>query len=106
METATLENNVEQSTTSELSFQIEKEVLLNGLRIVERATAQNGYQPVLANILFDAADKTKINLYATDFDMTISTSVEANVSSLGKITLPAKKIIDIVSRLNDGIINF
>lgn len=106
METATLENNVEQSTTSELSFQIEKEVLLNGLRIVERATAQNGYQPVLANILFDAADKTKINLYATDFDMTISTSVEANVSSLGKITLPAKKILDIVSRLNDGIINF
>ena len=103
--TAVLEN---ESTTStgELSFKAEKEVLLNGLKIVERATAQKGLQPVLANILLDAVDKNKINLYATDFDLTIITSIEAQVSSLGKITLPAKKLLDIVSRLNDGIINF
>lgn len=93
-------------TTGELSFQIEKEVLLDGLKIVERATAQKGLQPVLANILIDAVDKTTINLYATDFDLTIITSVSANVQNTGKITLPAKKLIDIVSRLNDGIIDF
>ena len=94
------------NTTGELSFQIEKEVLLDGLKIVERATAQKGLQPVLANILIDAVDKTTINLYATDFDLTIITSVSANVQNTGKITLPAKKLIDIVSRLNDGIIDF
>lgn len=111
METATLENNIEASTTSELStgelsFQVEKEILLNGLRIVERATAQKGLQPVLANILLDAVDKNKINLYATDFDLTIMTSIEAVVNNIGKITLPARKLVDIVSRLSDGIINF
>lgn len=111
METATLENNIEASTTSELStgelsFQVEKEILLNGLRIVERATVQKGLQPVLANILLDAVDKNKINLYATDFDLTIMTSIEAVVNNIGKITLPARKLVDIVSRLSDGIINF
>ena len=106
METATLETTEETITTSELGFKIEKEVLLNGLRIVERATAQKGLQPVLANILIDGSEKDKIKLYATDFDLTIITSLDAQVSSFGKITLPAKKLIDIVSRLNDGIIEF
>ena len=62
-----IESNVglmerEESTMSSvLSFQIEKEILLNGLKIVERATAQKGLQPVLANILIEAESKTKLN---------------------------------------------
>lgn len=100
-------NEVSSNTSSsELSFQVEKEVIYNGLKIVERATAQKGLQPVLANILIEAVDKNKINLYATDFDLTIITSIEAQVNNVGSITLPAKKLLDIVSRLNDGIINF
>lgn len=95
-----------ENQNSGLSFQIEKETLLNGLKIVERATIQKGLQPVLANILIESADKNKINLYATDFDLTIITSVEAQVGHSGSITLPARKMLDIISRLNDGIINF
>ena len=108
MEATMVEGNMSttNSTTDELSFQIEKEVLLDGLKIVERATAQKGLQPVLANIMLDAVDKTTINLYATDFDLSMITTIKANVQNTGKITLPAKKLIDIVSRLNDGIINF
>ena len=100
-------NEVSSNTSSsELSFHVEKEVISNGLKIVERATAQKGLQPVLANILIEAVDKNKINLYATDFDLTIITSIEAQVNNAGSITLPAKKLLDIGSRLNDGIINF
>ena len=73
---------------------------------MERATAQKGLQPVLANILLDAVNNNKINLYATDFDMTIITSIEAVISNTGRITLPARKLIDIVSKLNDGVIDF
>ena len=102
--TAVLENNM--STTGELSFQVEKEVLLNGLKIVERATVQKGLQAVLANILFESIDKNKIKLSATDFDLSIIMAIDAQVNSMGRITLPAKKLIDIVSRLNEGIINF
>jgi DNA polymerase-3 subunit beta len=89
-----------------LSFQVEKEILYNGLRIVERATAQKGLQPVLSNVLFEAIDKNTLRLSATDFDLTIVTNIEAQISNEGAITLPAKKLIDIISRLSNGIINF
>lgn len=105
LESSTNETSL-NTNSSELSFQVEKEIIYNGLKIVERATAQKGLQPVLANILIEAVDKNKINLYATDFDLTIITSIEAQVNNIGSITLPAKKLLDIVSRLNDGIINF
>lgn len=103
---ATITESSISNSNSGLTFQVEKEVLYNGLKIVERATVQKGLQPVLANILFEAVDKNTINLYATDFDLTIITSIEAQISSLGSITLPAKKLLDIISRLNEGIINF
>lgn len=95
-----------EATKTDLSFQVEKEVIYNGLKIVERATAQKGLQPVLANVLFEAVDKNTLKLSATDFDLTITTTIEAQIEKEGAITLPAKKIIDIISRLNNGIINF
>lgn len=97
---------METLVNQNLSFQIEKEVIYNGLKIVERATAQKGLQPVLANVLFETVDKNTIKLSATDFDLSVITTIEAQVSIEGAITLPAKKIIDIVSRLDNGIINF
>lgn len=109
-EEVTTEPVAESSSSSmpegDLAFTAEKEILLNGLKIVERATVQKGLQPVLSNILFEAVDKNRINLYSTNFDLSIITSIEAQVSTMGKITLPARKLIDIISRLNDGIINF
>lgn len=89
-----------------MEFIIKKEDLFNGIRIVERATAMKGLQPVLANILIETIDKSTIRFYATDLDLTVIANVEAQVINEGKITLPAKKLSDIVSRLNDGLITF
>jgi len=36
-----------------MKFTIEKELLLNKIRIVEKITAQKGSQPILANILIE-----------------------------------------------------
>lgn len=88
-----------------MEFIIEKEDLYNGIKIVERATAMKGLQPVLANILFETIDKSTIKLTATDLDLTIITMVQAQVKEEGKITLPAKKMSDIVSRLGDSLIS-
>lgn len=85
---------------------IKKEDLFNGIKIVERATALKGLQPVLANILIETVDKSTIKFCATDLDMTVIATVQAQVVKEGKITLPAKKLSDIVSRLGDGLITF
>lgn len=83
---------------------IKKEDLFNGIRIVERATVMKGLQPVLANILIETVDKSTLKFTATDLDLTVITTVQAQVKEEGKITLPAKKLSDIVSRLGDSLI--
>lgn len=93
-----------------MEFVIKKDDLFNGIRIVERATAMKGLQPVLANILIEAIDKSTLKFVATDLDLTVVATVQAQVKDFkegeGKITLPAKKISDIVSRVSEGLISF
>jgi len=89
-----------------MEFVIKKEDLFSGIRIVERATAMKGLQPVLANILIETVDKASIKFTATDLDLTVIGIVQAQVVEEGKITLPAKKMSDIVSRLSDSLITF
>jgi len=89
-----------------MKFLVEKEEMLNGIKIVERATVVKGLQPVLANILIETQNSNNIKLYATDFDLSIMTVINAQVEEEGKITIPARKLLDIISRLNEGLINF
>lgn len=86
-------------------FTTDKESLLNAIKTVEKITVQRGIQPVLANILFETG-KNEIKLTATDLDISIITFTSAAVSEEGKITLPAKKIFEIVSKLPDKPVNF
>ena len=88
-----------------MKFVIKKEDLYNGIKIVERATVIKGLQPVLANVLIETINNNKVKLTATDFDLSIITLIDANVESEGKFTLPAKKLGEILSRLNDDMIN-
>ena len=88
-----------------MKFVANRDDLLNGIRIVERATVVKGLQPVLANVLIETEGSNQIKLTATDFDLSIITLINANVESDGKITLPAKKLGEILSRLNDDLIN-
>lgn len=88
-----------------MKFIIEKENLLNGLRIVEKITLQRGIQPVLANFLLET-NSNEVIFSSTDYDNAVKTSCVAEIEKEGKITLPAKKILDIVSRMPDKPITF
>lgn len=89
-----------------MEFIVKKEDILNGIRTVEHATAMKGLQPVLANILIESVDEKTLKLSATDLDLTIITEIKAQVKEDGKITLPAKKLSDIVSKLTDDLVEF
>ena len=88
-----------------MKFVANKDDLLNGIKIVERATVVKGLQPVLANVLIETVGTNQIKLTATDFDLSIITLINASVETEGKFTLPAKKLGEILSRLNDELIN-
>ena len=76
--------------------------LAANLAIVGRAVASRPTHPILANIRLDA-DSTNQSLGLTAFDLNIAVQVSfpAQVVDGGSITLPAKLLNDIVSRLPD-----
>ena len=89
-----------------MKFVIGKEDLLNAIRIVERATSQKAVQPVLNNILIETLDNNQIRLTATDLVLTIITNVDAQIQEAGEITLPAKKMSEIIAKLSNDLVTF
>ena len=89
-----------------MKFIVRKEDLFNGIKIVERATSQKAVQPVLYNILIETLDKNQIRLTATDLVLTVITTVDAQIEQAGKITLPARKLNEIVSKLGNDLVTF
>ena len=77
--------------------------LSSGLSLVSRAVSSRPTHPVLGNVLLEAdADKNYLRLTAFDLSLGIQSSFTADVQQSGRITLPAKLLNDIVSRLPDG----
>lgn len=89
-----------------MQFVVQKENLLNALNAVVKATTVRGIQPILANIVIDAIDAKSLKLLATDLDISIEAIIPATVMEEGKITLQARKLVEIVSNVSDKNITF
>src|SRR5947209_14036741 len=84
-----------------MKFTITREQLQEGLLAVAAAIPAKTTLPVLANVLVEAA-KPGLRLSGTDLDIAVSTTVPAEVDTEGAVTLPAKKLVDIVRELPGG----
>ncbi|MBD0335346.1 MAG: DNA polymerase III subunit beta [Cyanobacteria bacterium Co-bin13] len=70
------------------------------LSLVSKAVPSRPSRPVLGNVLISAdSDTQRVSLVGFDEAMGIQTSFEAQVEADGTLTLPAKLLGDIVSRL-------
>jgi DNA polymerase-3 subunit beta len=77
--------------------------LNSNLSLVSRAVPARPSHPVLGNVLLIADEsKQRIRLRGFDLSLGIETSFSAQVTQGGSITLPAKTLGDIISRLPDG----
>jgi DNA polymerase-3 subunit beta len=77
--------------------------LNSNLSFVSRAVSSRPTHPILGNVLLVADEKLgRLRLTAFDLSLGIQTSFPADVQEGGSITLPAKLLGDIVSRLPDG----
>jgi DNA polymerase III subunit beta len=76
--------------------------LAANLALVGRAVASRPTHPILANIRLDAdGSNQSLGMTAFDLNLGIQVSFPAQVVEAGSITLPAKLLNDIVSRLPD-----
>lgn len=81
-----------------MNLTIAKEQLLAGLQSVQNVVSSRTTLPILSNVLL-RADGNRLELTATDLDVTISSSVEAAVKKGGSTTLPVKKLFGIAKEL-------
>ena len=71
------------------------------LQLVSRAVASRPTHPVLANVLLTAdAGTDRLSLTGFDLNLGIQTSLPASVDSSGAVTLPARLLGEIVSKLS------
>ncbi len=77
--------------------------LSSHLSLVSRAVSSRPSLPILANVLLNADEVTqRVSLSAFDLSLGIQTSFPAQVTTGGTLTIPAKLLGDIVSRLPEG----
>lgn len=81
-----------------MKFTITRDQLQEGLVAVAAAVPTKTTLPVLSNILVEATTGG-LRLSGTDLDIAVSTTVPASVDQEGSITLPAKKLVEIVREL-------
>ena len=79
---------------------VRKNDLLKELSLLQGIVERKNTIPILANVLIDAT-KDGVSLLATDLDVGLRSRCEATVTKPGTLTLPAKKLFEIVSALPD-----
>lgn len=84
-----------------MKITLNKENFSNGIKIVEKSTAQRGIQPILSNILIETISENKVRFCATDLNQTITFDLDAEIEEEGKITLSAKKLNEISLKLQE-----
>jgi DNA polymerase-3 subunit beta len=86
-----------------MKFTITRERLHEGLVAVAASVPTKTTLPVLSNILLEAV-ADGIRLSGTDLDIAVSTLVPAEVEVQGAVTIPAKKLVEIVRELPSAAI--
>ncbi|MGE0354900.1 MAG: DNA polymerase III subunit beta [Gemmatimonadales bacterium] len=86
-----------------MKFTIAREQLQEGLLAVQGSVPTKTTLPVLSNILVEAT-KDGLRLSGTDLDIGVTTTIPGSVDQEGAITLPAKKLVEIVRELPNAAI--
>jgi DNA polymerase III subunit beta len=81
-----------------MKLTIAKEQMLNGLQAVQNVVSSRTTLPILSNVLLRAKEG-RLELTATDLDVTVCCAVEATVQKEGETTVPVKKLFGIAREL-------
>ena len=88
-----------------MKLNINKEQIITQLQSLAAVADKKQTLPILSNILIKA-DEDKITFKSTDLEVELEFVIAHKSEIPGEITVPAKKIADIIKELPDGQINF
>lgn len=81
-----------------MKVRLVREEILEGLASVQQIVPPKTTLPILSNFLLKA-EGDRLHIAATDLDISIRTSVPADVLEAGKTTVPARKFAEIIREL-------
>ena len=85
-----------------LQIRAQKEELVRAVGIASGAVSSKATLPILNNILFQTNGPDELILTGTDLELTIKTKCQARVLLQGMVTVPAKKLSEIIRELPAG----
>src|SRR5450631_331908 len=88
-----------------MEFIIDKEIFLKSLQKIQGIVEKRTSMPILSNVLIEATESS-IHITATDLEVGMKSTYQAEVASTGKITVGAKKLYEIVKELPNQKITF
>ncbi len=88
-----------------MNLAIAKDQIIHGLQSVQNVVSTRTTLPILSNVLL-RAEENRLELTATDLDVTVTCSVEATIKKPGATTLPVKKIYSLINALSNPEIEF
>lgn len=88
-----------------MEFRVRKFDLLQELTVIQGVVERKTTIPILANVLLRTEDD-RLAIVATDLEIGLKSGCPAKVAATGTITLPAKRLYEIVRSLPDQEIRF
>ncbi|MFH1691878.1 MAG: DNA polymerase III subunit beta [Candidatus Omnitrophota bacterium] len=84
-----------------MKIKIDKNELLRGIQIAGNIITPKNMLPILSNILFETG-KNRIKITTTDLDIGISINLDTEILEPGAITIPTKRLSDVIKELPNG----
>ncbi len=84
-----------------MKLSIERNALMKALGHVQNVVERRNTIPILSNVLL-SGDEAGLTMVATDLDIEVSESAEADITAPGQVTAPAHTLYDIARKLPDG----
>lgn len=86
-----------------MKFKIVRSKFLESLKKVQNIVGTKGSMMIIQNVLLEAKDK-QLSLTTTDLDISIRSVVACEVEVEGSTTLPAKLLVNAISKAAEGVI--
>ncbi len=83
-----------------MNITVNTQVLAQELRLINKVVASKPTLPILMNVLL-SADGEALRFFGTDLEVGFLTACVAQVAQPGMMTVPAKKLLDMVEQLPD-----
>ena len=84
-----------------MELTVQKSDLLHELQLCQGIVERKNTIPILGNVLLETNDDESVRLLATDLEVGLRSQCRASVAHAGALTIPAKKLFEIVRALPD-----